>query len=143
MDLLALPTLTVIGDTLRSVKQNRDVHTELSKIDRNDPAAFTMLHDARTIGAFQLGSAAQREMAQRLLPDRFEDIIVSISLVRPGPVWSNMDKTYLPSRHGKKPVTYLHHQPLRLLYLLNPTNQPYYTFWLKRNRLANHPNVLR
>ena len=133
-DLLALPILTVIGDTLRSVKQNRDVHTELSKIDRNDPAAFAMLHDGKTIGAFQLGSAAQRKMAQRLLPDRFEDIIVSISLVRPGPVWSNMDKTYLPSRYGKKPVTYLHHQPLRLLYLLNLTNQPYYTFWLKRNR---------
>jgi error-prone DNA polymerase len=47
-------------------------------------------------------------MAGRLLPNRFEDIIVSISLVRPGPLKSNMDKAYLPRRHGKEPVTYLH-----------------------------------
>jgi error-prone DNA polymerase len=47
-------------------------------------------------------------MAGRLLPDRFEDIIVSISLVRPGPLKSDMDKDYLPRRHGQKPVQYLH-----------------------------------
>jgi error-prone DNA polymerase len=47
-------------------------------------------------------------MAGRLLPDRLEDIIVSISLIRPGPLKSNMDKVYLPRRHGTEPVTYLH-----------------------------------
>jgi len=47
-------------------------------------------------------------MAGRLLPNRFEDIIISISLVRPGPLKSSMDKVYLPRRHGKEPVTYLH-----------------------------------
>jgi error-prone DNA polymerase len=47
-------------------------------------------------------------MAGRLLPDRFEDIIVSISLVRPGPLKSNMDKDYLPRRHSQQPVRYLH-----------------------------------
>jgi error-prone DNA polymerase len=67
-----------------------------------------MLRDGKTIGTFQLESPAQREMAGRLLPERFEDIIVSISLVRPGPLKSNMDKLYLPRRHGKEPVTHLH-----------------------------------
>jgi error-prone DNA polymerase len=108
MDLLALPTLTVIGDTLASIKKNRDIDVDLNKIDRNDPVAFAMLRDGKTIGTFQLESPAQREMAGRLLPNRFEDIIVSISLVRPGPLKSNMDKIYLPRRHGKEPVTYLH-----------------------------------
>jgi len=108
MDLLALPTLTVIEDTLRSIKQNHDVDIDLNKIDRNDPAAFAMLRDGQSIGTFQLESPAQREMAGRLLPNRFEDIVVSLSLVRPGPLKSNMDKAYLPRRHGKGPVTYLH-----------------------------------
>jgi len=108
MDLLALPTLTVIEDTLKSVKENRGIDIDLNQIDKNDPEAFAMLRDGRSIGTFQLESPAQREMAGRLLPDRFEDIIVSISLVRPGPLKSNMDKDYLPRRHGKKPVTYLH-----------------------------------
>jgi error-prone DNA polymerase len=108
MDLLALPTLTVIEDTLANIKKNRGINVDLDKIDRNDPEAFAMLRDGRTIGTFQLESPAQREMAGRLLPNRFEDIIVSISLVRPGPLKSNMDKIYLPRRHGREPVTYLH-----------------------------------
>ena len=108
MDLLALPTLTVIGDTLDSIKKNQGTDIDLGKIDRNDPETFAMLRDGKSIGTFQLESPAQREMAGRLLPNRFEDIIVSISLVRPGPLKSNMDKTYLLRRHGKERVTYLH-----------------------------------
>ena len=108
MDLLALPTLTAIEDTLQSIRQNHNVDIDLDRIDRNDPASFAMLRNGRSIGTFQLESPAQREMAGRLLPNRFEDIVVSISLVRPGPLKSNMDKDYLPRRHGKKPVTYLH-----------------------------------
>jgi len=118
MDLLALPTLTVIEDTLNSVKKNQGIDIDLGKIDRNDPEAFAMLRDGKSIGTFQLESPAQREMAGRLLPDRFEDIIVSISLVRPGPLKSNMDKVYLPRRHGKEQVTYLH---LRLKHALGGT----------------------
>ena len=108
MDLLSLPTLTVIEDTLAEIKKNRGISIDLDKIPRNDPEAFAMLRDGKTLGTFQLESPAQREMAGRLLPDRFEDIIVSISLVRPGPLKSNMDKLYLPRRHGKEPITYLH-----------------------------------
>jgi error-prone DNA polymerase len=108
MDLLSLPTLTVIEDTLNSIKQERGIDIDIENLPDDDPAAFTMLRDGRSIGTFQLESPAQREMAGRLLPDRFEDIIVSISLVRPGPLKSNMDKDYLPRRHGKAPVKYLH-----------------------------------
>jgi len=108
MDLLALPTLTVIEDTLANIKNNRGISVDLDKIDRNDPTAFSLLRAGKTIGTFQLESPAQREMAGRLLPNRFEDIIVSISLVRPGPLKADMDKAYLPRRHGKAPMTYLH-----------------------------------
>jgi len=108
LDLLSLPTLTVIEDTVNTIKQSRGIDIDIDKIPRNDPVAFSILRDGKTIGTFQLESPAQREMAGRLLPNRFEDIIVSISLVRPGPLKSNMDKDYLPRRHGKEPVKYLH-----------------------------------
>ena len=108
MDLLALPTLTVVEDTLASIKRNHGIDVDLDKIDRNDPEAFAMLRDGKSIGTFQLESPAQREMAGRLLPHRFEDITISISLVRPGPLKSSMDKIYLSRRHGKEPVNYLH-----------------------------------
>jgi len=108
MDLLALPTLTVIEDTLDSIKKCHGIDIDLDGIPGDDPEAFAMLRDGRSIGTFQLESPAQREMAGRLLPERFEDIVVSISLVRPGPLKSSMDKVYLPRRHGTEPVTYLH-----------------------------------
>jgi len=108
MDLLALPTLTVIEDTLSNIRKGRGIDIDITSIPGDDPESFAMLRDGKTIGTFQLESPAQREMAGRLLPSRFEDIIVSISLVRPGPLKSNMDKVYLPRRHRTEPVAYLH-----------------------------------
>jgi DNA-directed DNA polymerase III PolC len=108
MDILALPTLTVIEDTIASIKKNHGIEIDIDNIPRNDSKSFAMLRDGKTVGTFQLESPAQREMAGRLLPHSFEDIIVSISLVRPGPLKSNMDKTYLARRHGKEKVAYLH-----------------------------------
>ncbi len=108
LDLLSLPTLTVVGDTIANIKKSRQLDIDIESIPKTDPKAFAMLRDGKAIGTFQLESPAQREMAGRLLPDRFEDIIVSISLVRPGPLKSSMDKIYLPRRHGKEPVTYIH-----------------------------------
>ncbi len=108
LDLLALPTITVIEDTLTEVKRNRGIEIDIDRIPRDDPEAFAMLRSGKAIGTFQLESPAQREMAGRLLPNRFEDIVVSIALVRPGPLKSNMDKRYLPRRHGREAVTYLH-----------------------------------
>ena len=108
LDLLSLPTLTVIEDTLANIKGSRNKVINISRIPKNDPETFAMLRNGKTIGTFQLESPAQREMAGRLLPDHFEDIITSISLVRPGPLKSSMDKIYLPRRHGKEKVTYLH-----------------------------------
>jgi error-prone DNA polymerase len=108
MDLLALPTLTVIEDTITKVKWNRGIEINIENIPRDDKAVYHMLQEGKTLGTFQLESPAQREMAGRLLPNCFEDIIVSISLVRPGPLKSNMDKSYLLRRHGQEPVRYDH-----------------------------------
>lgn len=108
MDILALPTITVIEDAVRSIKENHGIDVDIDAIPKDDPEVFAMLREAKTIGLFQLESPAQREMAGRLLPRCFEDIIVSISLVRPGPLKSNMDKTYLARRHDLEPIIYLH-----------------------------------
>ncbi len=108
MDLLALPTITVIEEAVRSIKEGRGIQIDIDRIPRDDPAPFAMLREGKTIGVFQLESPAQREMAGRLLPQTFDDIIVSISLVRPGPLKSNMDKVYLARRHGREQVAYSH-----------------------------------
>jgi len=108
MDLLSLPTITVIEQAVHSIKQNRGTDLDIDKIQRDDPAPFAMLREGKTIGVFQLESPAQREMAGRLLPQSFDDIIVSLSLVRPGPLKSSMDKVYLARRHGREALSYMH-----------------------------------
>ncbi len=108
MDLLSLPTITVIEQAVHSIKENRGIDIDIDSIARDDPAPFAMLREGKTIGVFQLESPAQREMAGRLLPQNFDDIIVSLSLVRPGPLKSSMDKVYLARRHGREPVGYQH-----------------------------------
>ncbi len=80
---------------------NRGIDIDIDKIPRDDPAPFAMLREGKTIGVFQLESPAQSEMAGRLLPRTFDDIIISLSLVRPGPLKTSMDKVYLARRHGQ------------------------------------------
>jgi error-prone DNA polymerase len=108
MDLLSLPTITVIEEAVNSIKDGRGIHLDIDGIQRDDPETFAMLREGKTIGVFQLESPAQREMAGRLLPATFDDIIVSLSLVRPGPLKTSMDKVYLARRHGQEKVSYTH-----------------------------------
>ncbi|UCD21361.1 MAG: hypothetical protein JSW22_04705, partial [Chloroflexota bacterium] len=77
----------------------------MSKIDGNDPAPFTMLRNNGTIRTFRLESPTQEDIPKRLALNHFEDFMVSTCLVRPGPLKMNM------ASHGRKPMTYLHHQP--------------------------------
>ena len=47
-------------------------------------------------------------MLPRLKPHCFDDLIVSISLIRPGPIQGNMVHPYLRRRQGIEPVVYPH-----------------------------------
>jgi error-prone DNA polymerase len=67
-----------------------------------------MIGQADTIGVFQVESRAQAQMLPRLRPRSFADLVVAISLIRPGPVQGNMVHPYLRRRAGLEPVTYLH-----------------------------------
>ena len=50
----------------------------------------------------------QRELLQKLQPDRWEDLIVDISLFRPGPVKSDMITPYLRRRAALERPVYIH-----------------------------------
>src|SRR5690606_1691870 len=63
---------------------------------------------ADTIGVFQVESRAQAQVLPRLQPRNFNDLIVSISLIRPGPVQGDMVHPYLRRRLGVEPVRYPH-----------------------------------
>jgi error-prone DNA polymerase len=105
IDILGLRMLSAISDAARSALPDPAM---LDALHFDDPAVFAMITKADTIGVFQVESRAQQQVLPRLQPRTFNDLIVSISLIRPGPVQGQMVHPYLRRRAGTEAVTYLH-----------------------------------
>ncbi|MEV4258368.1 DNA polymerase III subunit alpha, partial [Spirillospora sp. NPDC049652] len=75
---------------------------------RDDGPTFAMVRAARTLGCFQIESPGQRELVAKLLPRTVGDLVVDISLFRPGPVGSDMVNPFLDARHGRRPAVFPH-----------------------------------
>ncbi len=108
IDLLGLGMLTMIQEAVKLVKQHRHFDLDLAHLNMTDPAIYKMLREADTIGVFQVESRAQMNILPRLQPTTFYDIIVSIALVRPGPIQGNIVHPYVRRRRGEEEVSYLH-----------------------------------
>jgi len=108
IDLLALRTLSLIYEALQLIKEHRGVELDLESIPLDDPVVYEMLCRADTIGTFQVESRAQAQTLPRMRPQKFEDIVVEVALIRPGPLQGNMVHPYLQRRAGLEEVTYLH-----------------------------------
>lgn len=105
LDLLSLRTLSAVDD---AVKVMAPSGFDYDKIPADDPETYQMLGTGETIGVFQLESPAQRALQARLGADRFEDIVASVAIIRPGPIKGNMVEPFLARRHGEEEITYLH-----------------------------------
>ncbi|MEG1480754.1 MAG: DNA polymerase III subunit alpha, partial [Kiritimatiellia bacterium] len=82
MDFLGLRTLTVIDETKKLVKKIHDIDIDFKNMD--DSETFKLLCEGKTTGIFQMESDGFRKMMVKMQPDSLEDIIVMISLYRPG-----------------------------------------------------------
>ena len=108
IDLLSLRTLDAVEEALGYLRTNRGMDLDLDRLPLDDPAVYDMLQRADTIGCFQVESRAQSQMLPRLRPECFEDIIIEVALVRPGPIQGNMVHPYLRRRQGLEAISYAH-----------------------------------
>ncbi len=108
VDLLGLGALTHLDYAFRLLKSHYDRDLSLATIPPADTAVFDMVCRADTVGVFQIESRAQMSMLPRLRPRNYYDIVIEVSLVRPGPIAGGMVHPYLTRRSGKEPVTYPH-----------------------------------
>ncbi len=112
IDLLSLRTLGVVEEALGHIREQQPlapdpwVEAGLDRLPLDDPAAFALLRRADTVGCFQVESRAQAQMLPKLQPTCFEDIVVGVALIRPGPIQGGMVHPYLRRRQGLEPVTY-------------------------------------
>ena len=107
LDLLGLRMHTAMKKALSYVESIHGCRLP-DRIDSRDEKTYSMLCSGDTLGVFQLESPGQRNLVARLLPRRFQDITVEISLFRPGPVKSDMVERYLRRRHGLEETDCLH-----------------------------------
>jgi error-prone DNA polymerase len=108
IDLLGLGMLTMIQEGLKLIKKHRNVQVDLSQLNMSDQNIYQMMQKADTIGVFQVESRAQMSILPKIRPSCFYDIVVSIAIVRPGPIQGNIVHPYLRRRRGLEPIEYLH-----------------------------------
>jgi error-prone DNA polymerase len=108
LDVLGVRMQSAMAYTLQEIARTRSVSVDLDKIQRDDTPTYEMIQRADTLGCFQIESPGQRELVTKLAPRDIGDLIVDISLFRPGPVNSDMISPYLLTRHGKTLPTFPH-----------------------------------
>jgi len=108
IDLLGLRTLGAIEEALAHIREQQGVAVDIDHLPLDDPAVYAMLQRADTVGCFQVESRAQAQMQPQMQPRCFEDIVVEVALIRPGPIQGNMVHPYLRRRQGLEPVSYAH-----------------------------------
>ncbi|MDE0801480.1 MAG: error-prone DNA polymerase [Rhodospirillaceae bacterium] len=106
VDVLALGMLTCIRKAFDLIEDQHDRTLSLATVPQEDPATYTMLQEADTVGVFQVESRAQMSMLPRLKPATLYDVVIQVAIVRPGPIQGDMVHPYLRRRRGEESVEY-------------------------------------
>ena len=108
VDLLGLGMMAVLEDSIALIRNHYGEEVDLAHLPADDPAVYSTLQKADTIGMFQVESRAQMSCLPRLRPKRFYDIVVQVAIIRPGPIVGQMVNPFLLRRQGREAVAYPH-----------------------------------
>ena len=108
IDLLGLRTLSAVEEALAELERVGEGRPDLDQLDLADPEVYEMCSRADTVGVFQIESRAQQQTLPRSRPREFNDLVVEVAIIRPGPIQGRAVHPYLRRRQGQEPVSYLH-----------------------------------
>jgi DNA polymerase-3 subunit alpha len=108
MDFLGLKTLTVIHDALKMIQERHGQTIDFDTVDLDDPDVYRLLREGRTAGVFQFESPLATDMLRQLRADRFDDLVATNALMRPGPLDSGMHQVYMRRKRGEENVRFPH-----------------------------------
>ena len=111
LDVLGVRMQSAMSYALDEIERVENVRIELdngAQVALTDEPTFELIRSTRTLGCFQIESPGQRELLGKFAPETFDDLIIDISLFRPGPVASDMITPFLQARQGWAPAVYLH-----------------------------------
>jgi DNA polymerase-3 subunit alpha len=104
IDFLGLRNLTIIQESLRFIKENRDEIIDFSKISFDDVKTYELLSSGETTGIFQLESPGMRRYIKELKPTTIFDLQAMVALYRPGPM-ANIPE-FIKRKHNPSLITF-------------------------------------
>ena len=107
LDVLGLKTLTVIDQTIKTIKERHGKDIDLKQIPLNDKKVFEMLSEGRTKGVFQCEATPYTNLLVKMRVSNFDELVASNALVRPGAM-NTIGKSYIARKHGREMVEYIH-----------------------------------
>jgi DNA polymerase-3 subunit alpha len=107
LDALGLKTLSVISDTLKSIKGRTGKEINLSELPLDDANVYKVLSDGYTKGVFQAEATPYTNLLIKMGVDKFEDLAASNALVRPGAM-NTVGASYIKRKHGDEAVQFIH-----------------------------------
>ena len=105
-DFLGLKTLTVIEEANKLVEKRHGKRIDFIHEDINDRGVYEYISTGDTLGLFQIESSGMQDLAKKLKPHGFEDVIAMLALYRPGPMESGMLDDFVERKHGRAKITY-------------------------------------
>jgi DNA polymerase-3 subunit alpha len=107
LDALGLKTLSVISDTISSIRKRTGKDINLSTLPLDDKDVYKTLSEGYTKGVFQAEATPYTNLLIKMGVDTFEDLAASNALVRPGAM-NTVGASYIARKHGSQAVEYIH-----------------------------------
>ena len=106
LDVIGVRMQSAMAHAVAEISRVTGEDVDLEAIPKDDEPTYEMIRTSRTLGCFQIESPGQRELVAKLEPANLADLIIDISLFRPGPVNSDMITPFLEARHGWRQTVY-------------------------------------
>lgn len=105
MDFLGLKNLNIITNTVRMIQRNHGISINIEQIPFEKEVFENIYAKGFTNGVFQVESQGMKQMLRQAHPTCIEDVIILISMYRPGPM--DFLDDLIQVMNGRKKATYL------------------------------------
>ena len=104
MDFLGLRNLTTIAWCLNLIEKRRGIKINPYEIPYDCQETYDIIRNGKTMGLFQIETTTMRKGIVQLKPNCFDDVVILLSINRPGPM--SEIPTYIRRKSGKEKVDY-------------------------------------
>ncbi|MCE5187204.1 MAG: DNA polymerase III subunit alpha [Planctomycetaceae bacterium] len=108
IDLLGNRALSTVNEAVKLVNQNQSEPLDIDAVSRTDAKIGRLLTHGKTMGVFQCESPGMSQLCRGLKVKSQKDVMIALSLIRPGPASGGMKKEFIERCLNGKPFKYLH-----------------------------------